>query len=177
LPPIAVLDVLAEPVLPVVTLPPAEDVALPLVPPLPLPVTLPELPEPATTATPPVPAPEPPPEPPLLPELAVALPDVPEPPPAVPPPALPLVAVAVPPPVAAPVPPDVEVPPDVVVDVPDVDELWVVPLEVESPEVPPASVFPLVAALLAGPVAAECSCAARTSSISISGSHSLLARS
>jgi hypothetical protein len=173
LPPVLWLLVDAEPVLPVVTLPPVADVALPLVPPVPLPVTEPELPELARTAMPPVPAPAPPPLPPVLPVAAVTAPEVPEPPPAVPPPAAPLAAVAVPVPVALPVLPDVDVPPVVVVEVPLEDELLFVPPELALPELPPASVFPLVAALLAGPLAAECSCAARTSSINMTSSHSV----
>jgi hypothetical protein len=106
----------------------------------------------------------------------VTPPEVPEPLPAVPPPAAPLTAVAVPVPVALPVLPDFDVPPEVVVEVPVEEELFVVPPELALPELPPASVFPLVAALLAGPLAAECSCAARTSSINMSSSHSLHVR-
>jgi hypothetical protein len=173
LPPTLLLLVEAEPVLPVVTFPPADDVALPEVPPVPLPVTLPELPEVPTTEMPPVPAPAPPPEPPELLAAPVTAPDVPEPPPAFPPVALPLLAVDVPAPVALPVPPDVAVPPDVVFEVPDVEELLEVPPDVAVPEPPPEEVLPLVAALLAGPLAAECSCAASTSSINMTSSHSL----
>jgi hypothetical protein len=70
--------------------------------------------------------------------------------------------------VAFPVLPDVDDPPDVVVEVPDVELLVVVPVDVELPELPPELVVPVVAV----PFAA-CSCAARTSSINIAGSCSL----
>jgi hypothetical protein len=168
LPPMLVFEVEAEPELPVMTLPPADAEALPVEPPEPVPVTFPELPELALTAMPPVPAPEPPPDPPVLPAVGETAPVLPDPPPAVPPPAVPLPAVAVPEPVAFPVLPDVDDPPDVVVEVPDVELLVVVPVDVELPELPPELVVPVVAV----PFAA-CSCAARTSSINIAGSCSL----
>jgi hypothetical protein len=80
---------------------------------------------------------------------------------------LPLLAVELPVFVALPVVPDVDEPPEVVFESPDPDELCVVPFEVELPVVPPVPVSPVVAV-----PPAECNCAARTSSISISGSHS-----
>jgi len=124
LPPVALLCVLAAPVLPVVTLPVTLADALPEVAPPAVVVTDPELPEPLWTTTPPPPAvPVPPEAPAAVPPLAPPETEV-------------LVAVLV----AVPELPDWEEPLTVVVELPELDPLDDVDVEVVVPEVPPALV-------------------------------------
>jgi hypothetical protein len=191
LPPVERFVVVAEPLLPLDVEPELDADAMPLVPPPEWLETEPELPDPLCTTTPPVPPPLPPPLPPL-PFPPLALPLVPELPLLEPPPALPLWAEPDGELVALPELPECDEPLVLTLLEPDFDVLDDDELDEALPELPPGPVEPeepdpaelppepeppeedWVLKLWAGasgcaPVllAAECRCAASTSSTSM----------